>query len=73
MTQLGIKTTGGKSVFYNELTGIVIVRGTPADREIGGAAIETLGGVQLRVYSGVGGGGGFGAVNGVTLGPVRQF
>lgn len=45
MTQLGINMDlPGKTVFYNDLTGIVMVRATREDLEIVRAAIETLGG-----------------------------
>jgi len=45
MTQLGINMDlPGKTVFYNDLTGIVMVRATHEDLEIVRAAIETLGG-----------------------------
>jgi hypothetical protein len=46
LTQLGIAAEGNKSVFYNELTGMVMVRATPDDLEIVRAAIETLGGFE---------------------------
>jgi hypothetical protein len=45
LTQLGISmNVPGKAVFYNELTGVIMVRATPDDLEIVKAAIETLGG-----------------------------
>ena len=44
LSQLGISLENGKSVFYNELTGVVMVRATPEDIELINAAIETLGG-----------------------------
>ncbi|HKS35985.1 MAG TPA: hypothetical protein VJW76_02260, partial [Verrucomicrobiae bacterium] len=45
LTQLSINMdVPGKSVFYNDLTGIVMVRATREDLEIVRAAIETLGG-----------------------------
>jgi beta-lactamase regulating signal transducer with metallopeptidase domain len=44
LTQLGILVSGNKSVFYNELTGIVMVRATYQDLQVVRAAIETLGG-----------------------------
>ena len=44
-TRLGINMdVPGKTVFYNDLTGIVMVRATFDDLEIVRAAIETLGG-----------------------------
>jgi beta-lactamase regulating signal transducer with metallopeptidase domain len=58
LTQLGISMTPTKSVFYNDLTGMVMVRATSEDEEIVSAAIETLGGGHVNP---VGGGGGFGA------------
>jgi hypothetical protein len=46
---LGISLdTPGKAVFYNDLTGVVMVRATAEDLELVQAAIETLGGRQLR-------------------------
>ncbi len=36
---------GTKTVFYNELTGVLMVRATAGDLEVVGAAIDTLGGV----------------------------
>ena len=45
-SKLGIDMgVSGKTVFYNDLTGIVMVRATFEDLEIVKAAIETLGGV----------------------------
>jgi len=45
LTQLGINMdVPGKAVFYNDLTGILMVRATFEDLEIVKAAIETLGG-----------------------------
>jgi Zn-dependent protease with chaperone function len=45
LIQLGISMdVPGKAVFYNELTGVVMVRATPDDLEIVNAAIDTLGG-----------------------------
>lgn len=43
-SQLGISTEGNKSVYYNELTGIVMVRVTSSDFPIVQAAMHTLGG-----------------------------
>jgi beta-lactamase regulating signal transducer with metallopeptidase domain len=49
LNQLGIDMSfGNKAVFYNDLTGIVMVRATADDLEIVQAAIETLGGKALR-------------------------
>ena len=48
-TRLGINMdVPGKTVFYNDLTGIVMVRATYEDLEIVKAAIETLGGFGRR-------------------------
>jgi hypothetical protein len=45
-SKLGINMeVSGKTVFYNDLTGIVMVRATFEDLEIVKAAIETLGGI----------------------------
>ena len=45
LTQLGINMdVPGKAVFYNDLTGIIMVRATAEDLAIVQAAIETLGG-----------------------------
>ena len=45
LTQLGINMdVPGKAVFYNDLTGILMVRATAEDLAIVQAAIETLGG-----------------------------
>lgn len=47
--QLGVSMDGpNKSVFYNELTGILMVRAGEEDLELVQAAIETLGGKALR-------------------------
>jgi beta-lactamase regulating signal transducer with metallopeptidase domain len=43
MAQLGINMEGGKTVFYNELSGVLMVRGTVEDLDVVRAAIETLG------------------------------
>ena len=45
LTQLGISLGGNKSVFYNELTGVVMVRATDKELHVVRAAIETLGGM----------------------------
>jgi len=52
LTQLGISMTPGKSIFYNDLTGVVMVRGTPEDQDIVGAAMQTLGGEPVGSYGG---------------------
>jgi hypothetical protein len=44
LSQLGITLGGNKSVFYNELTGVVMVRATEEDLQVVRAAMETLGG-----------------------------
>jgi beta-lactamase regulating signal transducer with metallopeptidase domain/LysM repeat protein len=44
MTQLGIPMENGRSVFYNELTGVVMVRATSDELGVVSAAMETLGG-----------------------------
>lgn len=44
LTQLGIPLEGNPSVFYNEMTGMVMVRVAPDDLETIAAAIQTLGG-----------------------------
>ncbi|HSU57354.1 MAG TPA: M56 family metallopeptidase [Candidatus Dormibacteraeota bacterium] len=46
LKQVGVEMEPNKSVFYNELTGMVMVRATPQDLELVRAAIETLGGVE---------------------------
>jgi hypothetical protein len=51
-TRLGINMdVAGKTVFYNDLTGIVMVRATPEDLEIVRAAIETLGGSGIGQFA----------------------
>jgi hypothetical protein len=42
--QLGISMEGNKAVFYNELTGVLMVRASEVDMQVVQAAIETLGG-----------------------------
>jgi hypothetical protein len=44
LSQLNITLEGNKSIFYNELTGTVMVRVAPEDVDVIQAAIETLGG-----------------------------
>ncbi len=46
LRQLGISLDSNKSVFYNELTGVIMMRGTPDDLEVVRAAVETLGGAE---------------------------
>jgi hypothetical protein len=48
LTQLGISMEPNKAVFYNELTGVVMVRATVDDLEVVRAAIETLGGTNTE-------------------------
>jgi hypothetical protein len=56
-TQLGVNfDRPEKSVFYNELTGIVMARATPEELEIIQAAIETLGGAASAHKGAYGGG-----------------
>ena len=51
-TQLGINMdVPGKTVFYNDLTGIAMVRATLDDLEIVRAAIETLGGAGIGQFA----------------------
>ena len=51
LSQLGIDmNAANKSVFYNDLTGIVMVRATREDLDIVQAAIETLGGQPASVH-----------------------
>lgn len=45
MQRLGVNMEDSvKSVFYNDLTGVLMVRATPSDLELVEAAVETLGG-----------------------------
>jgi hypothetical protein len=44
LLQLGVTMDHGKSVFYNEITGVVMVRATPDELNLIAAAMETLGG-----------------------------
>ena len=49
LLQLGVNMDApNKAVFYNDLTGILMVRATPEELELVQAAIETLGGKPLR-------------------------
>jgi hypothetical protein len=57
LLQLGISMTSGKSIFYNDLTGVVMVRGTLEDQDIVGAAMQILGGEPIGSYGSAGGGG----------------
>jgi beta-lactamase regulating signal transducer with metallopeptidase domain len=47
LSNLGIQLVGNKSVFYNQLTGVVMVRATSEELELVRAAIETLGGAEI--------------------------
>jgi hypothetical protein len=58
--QLGV---GGKSIFYNELTGIIMVRASASDHSVIQAAMETLGGTPVGSYGATG----LSGVYGVTL------
>ena len=61
LAQLGVSMEGNKAVFYNELTGIVMARGTYEDLDVFHAAISTLGGEivgpfgQNELTGGIGG------------------
>jgi hypothetical protein len=50
--QLGVPIENGRAVFYNELTGIVMVRATPDELGVVSAAMETLGGAFEGNYVG---------------------
>ncbi len=50
LSQLNISMEGNKSIFYNELTGTVMVRLAPEDLDVAQAAIETLGGQLITMY-----------------------
>ena len=54
LTRLGIEMNQNKSIFYNELTGVVMFRGTESDANVFHAAMETLGGTEVsRGFSGL--------------------
>jgi hypothetical protein len=61
LAQLGVSGGNSKTVYYNDVTGIVMVRATASEHGLIQAAIETLGGTPAGYY-GAGGsaGGGFG-------------
>jgi hypothetical protein len=63
MTQLGVPVENGRSVFYNELTGVVMVRTTSDEIDVVSAAMETLGGTVEANY-----GAGNGPAPGIVLG-----
>lgn len=71
--QLGIRLDPPKSVFYNEHTGIVMVRVAPEEMNLVEAAIETLGGSNaasaVRTERSAAGLGGYG---GATFVPAKQ-
>jgi hypothetical protein len=50
LSQLNISLEGNKSIFYNELTGTVMVRIAPEELDVVQAAIETLGGQLVAMY-----------------------
>lgn len=54
LAQLGINLEGGKTVFYNEITGVLMVRATVEDLDVVRAAIETLGEAEKDQPAGVG-------------------
>ncbi len=64
LTELGITMDNSKTVFYNELTGVIMVRATPEELEVVRAAIETLGGAEYGMYAqgGLGGASGLPAL-----------
>lgn len=67
LVQLGINMEApGKSIFYNELTGILMVRATFDDLNVVQAAIETLGGSGVEPGASVGSRRGGRAQNGAT-------
>jgi len=67
LTKLGVNVdTQNKSIFYNQLTGILMVRGTQEDLSLVQAAIETLGGT---LFSNAHGPPGTGANTGIGARP----
>jgi hypothetical protein len=64
LQQLGVSSVDAKTIFYNDLTGIVMVRARPEDLETINAAMETLGGTQVGSAGAFGGGGGYRAFGG---------
>jgi len=68
LSQLGVSMEGNKAVFYNELTGIVMARGTYEDLDLFHAAISTLGGEIVGPFGQTDLGGG---VGGAPPGPRR--
>ena len=57
LTQLNVTLDGNKAIFYNELTGTVMVRVAADDIDVIQAAIETLGGQATGNYISYGAGG----------------
>jgi hypothetical protein len=51
LAQLNISMDGNKAIFYNELTGTVMVRVALEDLDVIQAAIETLGGQAMGGYA----------------------
>jgi beta-lactamase regulating signal transducer with metallopeptidase domain len=58
LTQLGVGGGDNKTVFYNDLTGIIMIRATENEQGVIQAAMETLGGTPVGSYGSRGGGGG---------------
>jgi beta-lactamase regulating signal transducer with metallopeptidase domain len=65
LVQLNVSMEGNKGIFYNELTGTVMVRVAAEDLDVIQAAIETLGGQPLSGYA-------MGFVPGVAMVPGVQ-
>ena len=65
LSELGIAMEPNKAVFYNELTGVVMVRASDSDLEVVRAAIETLGGNADSAAAGPGVPGGEGRFGGI--------
>jgi hypothetical protein len=51
LAQLNVTMDGNKAIFYNELTGTVMVRVAAEDVDVIQAAIETLGGQPTGTYT----------------------
>jgi beta-lactamase regulating signal transducer with metallopeptidase domain len=51
LVQLNVAMDGNKAIYYNELTGTVMVRVAAEDVDVIQAAIETLGGQQTGIYT----------------------
>ena len=54
LAQLNVSMDGNKAIFYNELTGTVMVRVAMEDLDVVQAAIETLGGQAIGAYAMIG-------------------